>query len=254
MDAATVKELADLGQRAGPRVVTADREPPQVYYTTAPDGTLTRQEAAPPPDNHRAGDPAAVCDVAKDAAKTHAAEVWFSRAGVVAVYADFGRAAFTLSPSPQMARLAEWDHRGRGIVKQAELILLLRTMFAGCTPSHPNLLESVRRVDTKKANDASSEVRQGKVSLSKSIVAEMSGIDKLPEEITFEVPVFAQAAVKLRGSVRVAVDPDPQNEQFVLVVLPGDIERATQAAEVALGKQVAELLEGSEVPSYYGVP
>ena len=132
---------------------------------------------------------------------------------------------------------------------------LKRTMFAGCLPSHPTFLENVRKLRTSKAAEVNSEIGKGKVSLGRSVIAEMSGVELIPEEIVIRVPVFAAASLLAFADVRVCVDPNPEEEQFTLVVIPGQIEQAWRAGEVYIQAKLAALLGNeSEIPLYHGTP
>lgn len=246
------KLVADLAVKAnGQRIFTAPGEPPHVYYVLQPDGKLTLVQATFRERVCQATDLDTLCRLAVEHSKPDVGltpEVWCCRSGVVAVLcpeeADRGPSCtLGLTASPQMACLTAWDRAGRVSLSQAELVLLLRTMFAGAVS--PDFLPAVRNVRTAKNAEVNSQIAQGKVSLGKSIVAEMTGVAAIPERVTFLVPVFAESAVPIVGPVRVEIDPDPQSERFTLVVLPGDVERAYAAAEDNLVERVRRLLDAS---------
>lgn len=260
--------VSTLAQEAsGRRVFRPDGEPPNVYLVMKPDGTYERVQTAEPPDRSEALDIDTLCRVAVAylvPEKPSLPGVWYSRDGVVADLtppAEHGpTCTLKLSMSPQLARLAEWDRQGRVSLEQAPLIITLRTLFAGCVPD--SLVKAVRNVRATKNTDGRSEVGHGKVSVGKSIVAELTGADAIPEQVTFQVPVFAQSSVKVTQDVRVAIDPDVQNERFTLVVLPGDIEQAQTNAEAILAKRIGDCLAGlaaddrpaDAIPVYRGRP
>lgn len=257
LDATFVKELAKLGaEAAGPDIIPAPHGAPAgSYYARKADGSL-EYKRHPADLRHKAADLESVVAFART---KDAAELWYSRHGVVALLPDVrDTVTMPLSPSPQLAALVKWDAEGRHAEKQPAFIVLLRTLFSGCFPQHPNLLESVRKIDVKRGNDVASEVRQGKVSMSRAMVAEMTGLDKLPEEIVFRVPVFSSATIPAEAGVRVALDPDPTNETFGLIVLPGDVENAFAVGEQWIAERLAALTAapegGAMVPVYHGVP
>ncbi|AMV29315.1 hypothetical protein VT84_33275 [Gemmata sp. SH-PL17] len=244
----------------GERIVTTDREPRHVYYVLQPDGKLDRTFATEAPAAHQAADLDTLVRAAiarkPDADNPFGPEIWYARSGVVAVLDTEATAPdvcrLALTPSPQMAKLAEWDRQGKASPTQAELVILLRTLFAGYYPV--DFLPAIRGVKSSKKTDADSQIGHGKVSLGKSMIAEMTGVAAIPEQIVFTVPVFAQAAVHIRGPVRVEIDPDPQNERFNLYVIPGDIETAFAHAEEVLANRLELLLDGSPIPVYRGTP
>jgi hypothetical protein len=261
VDSATVKELERLVNNADPRkrIVPAPGEPYGAYYTVGEDGEMTLRVPAYPADTHEADDldtVAAVAERWKDGGGF--VSVWYDRAAAQAVGAIDGErprtCVLSLNPSPQLAQLAEWRNRGRVMVPQKELVVLLRTLFDGCWANTPTLLTAVRSLRTSKAAEVNSQIERGRVSLGKSMVAEMSGVGAIPEEVRFVVPVFTGAAAQARAEVRVAVDPDPETEQFTLIVLPEEIERAYWLGEERLRVLLEDLLEGSEIPLYHGRP
>lgn len=263
-----LKYLSALATEAvGRRIVRAEAEPPHVYYVQQPDGTMQRTVAVEPPARHEAADIDTLCRVARDFVShepPNVPAVWHHRGGVEAVLSQHAGYAptctLTLGPSPQLALLARWDQAGRASLTQAEFVTLLRTMFADCAPA--DLLPAIRNVKSTKNAEVNSQIAQGKVSLGKSIVAEMTGVAGIPERVAFTVPVFAQAAVPVSGTVRVEIDPDPQNERFTLIVLPGDVEAAYAQAEEAVGRRLVERLAALStddhpsalIPVYRGEP
>lgn len=251
------------------RIVDPDTEPNGWYYVVRSDGEMVLTQAKPAPKNHQAADletvvAQAVAGLAGPGAPHP--EIWYGREAVVALVVGSGidggasRAAFALSPSPQLATLTEWDRAKRFEIDQRALILLLRTLFADCLGQCPDLIDAVRNVRTQRAADVNKQVQHGKVSLGKTELAEMTGLKALPEAITLTVPVWAQTAAPWRAPVRVAIDPDPEREVFKLVVLPGEIEAAYWLAEQRLAMRLAELLgehgpgKGDAVPVYHGRP
>lgn len=257
MNCDTLKHLQGIIENANQskRIVTAPQEPPHVYYVVNNDGEMDRTIAAEPLANDKASDLDTIVRVVKEA--NNPLEIWYSRASVIGLdgVGHYNRVTMPLKESPQLAQLIAWDARQRVNVGQRELVMLLRTTFAGCLPSHPTFLENVRKLRTSKAAEVNSEIGKGKVSLGRSVIAEMSGVELIPEEITIRVPVFAAASLLAFADVRVCVDPNPEEEQFTLVVIPGQIEQAWRAGEVYIQAKLAALLGNeSEIPLYHGTP
>lgn len=262
LPAETIKEIERLATQNQPTSFRPAGEPDHVYYLRNPDGSYGKAVISPSLARHTATDIETLCQIVCDNSDDeNAPEVWYGRGGIVAILQPDAihpeRCRFDLSPSPQLAKLIDWDKSGGTKPMQGEFIILLRTLFAGCAPD--SLLPAVRQVKTSKAADVNSKIEQGKVSLGKSMIAEMTGINAIPEEVAFTVPVFAQAAVRMVGQVRVAIDPDPETSQFRLIVLPGDIERVFVEAESSLATRIHETLveiHGGEhpFPVYRGTP
>lgn len=253
-------KFKSIVQAADPsrRVVKAPDEPAGVYYVVGPNGEMVRTTAELPPVRNEADDLATLAEVAKAWAADFAVAVWYDRDRVQAVAAvpdsPPHTCTVTLEPSAQLAKLAEWRAAGRQLVTQKEFVLLLRTLFHGCWNAHPTLLDTVRKLRVQSASDGASEVQRGKISLGKSMVAEMSGVGDIPERVTFEVPVFAGRAVVATADVRVVLDPDAESGQLLVVVLPDEIDRAYAAGEERAQEMLDGLLEGASIPVYHGRP
>jgi hypothetical protein len=262
----TVKEIARLAVAGEMHVIKPEAEPDHVYYLRRPDGSYTRETAIGEPDRHVAKDLTTLARVVvARAADGCGPEVWYERQGFRAVLDTSSqhppKCFVQLTPSPQLAKLLDWERAGKAVYEQKDLILALRTLFADSAPE--TLLPAVRNVKTNKAAEVQQQIQQGKVSLGKSMVAEMTGTAAIPEEVVFHFRVFAEAAFgRIFGKARVAIDPDPETGRFVLVVLPGDLERAFGEAEDLLEKAVREHLKAAldeagysdPVPVYRGSP
>jgi hypothetical protein len=261
LDAEFVKAVKDLSVKAADpqqRVIRVPGDAPHVYYLLNPDGTAEKKEHAQPRERSAVLSIPALCAWLSDRGDNDTA-VWYSRAGVVALdHTENARTTFALTPSAPLKLLADIAGRQDGIdYEQVTLWRLLRTTFRDCLPSHPNLKEQVGRVDVKKAQEASGNVDRKGTSVSRKLMAEASGADQLPEVLTFDVPVFAEALATARALVRVAFDFDAQAERFKLCVLPGEIDKAHAAGEKWLNTIIGQELgdRGIEgVPVFHGQP
>lgn len=251
-----VKKLCD---DANPqqRVVMLEDEPEGVYGIVQADGEIDIIRAKPANDSHSASDLETVVEIASGSGT--GTEIWINRNTINARYGDgvdlVHRVFLDLKPSPQLAKLAEWEQQKKATLTQRELIIALRTIFADCFPNHPTLREVIGKVRTTKASEAESAVSQGKISIGRKMIAEMGGVGEVPEEITLSVPVFAAASLKAKAELRICIDPDPAEENFVLIVLPGQTEKAFAKGEEWLQRKVADLLGGAaHVSVYHGTP
>lgn len=251
-----VKELAVKAADPQQRVIKVPGDAPHVYYMTRPDGTTARMETETPRERSACLSIPALCDWVK---AHDTAEVWYSRSGVIALDADStSRTTFALTPSAPLKLLADIGGRQDGIdYDQGTLWRLLRTTFRDCLPSHTNIKEQVGKVDVKKAQEAAGTVDRKGTSVSRKLMAEASGADQLPEVLTFDVPVFAEARATARALVRVSFDFDAQVERFKLCVLPGEIDRAHAAGESWLETMIGQELGERQVeiaPVFLGRP
>ncbi|MCA3003751.1 MAG: hypothetical protein IOD15_00115 [Phycisphaerales bacterium] len=124
---------------------------------------------------------------------------------------------------------------------QKEFLQWLRTEVCGeISPS--NLLTTLRAVKFVSASEGTAEVNVGRESLSRSVTKEVTGMDKLPEDVMLEVPVWDGIRVsgvdetvsdlcRLQGGVLVArmpfvLDTDIDTRTFRLLPLAGAVEQA----------------------------
>lgn len=244
---------------SGNRIHCPGAEPSHVYYIQDSANELQRMEATPKPADHKPTNFASIVDIANDAPKEESTSLWCSLAGVVAILSDDRRqrAELKLTKSPQFDKLCEWKATGIGgaCLDHVSAFTHFRTLFRESLPAHGTIRDDVRKVDFQKAQQAAGEVSRTGVSMSKKLVAEASGADKLPEVLTFEVPVFAEAIAPVKVQIRVAFDLEPTLEKFRFIVLPNEIEAAIATAEEWCERQVIALLDGNDTISVYrGTP
>ena len=238
--------LTDQATKArGARVVQVP-EPKHKYIVEAADGELEWHESDPEPRNHKARDLSAILAFAEANAES---KIWYSRSGVVCVVDDKTRrdkVTLALSPSPQVEALRKME-QSREPIEQADLVLLLRTTFAGSV-SPPNFLSIIKTLKFNRQEDGETEIDHGKASLGKNIKLGLTSGEKIPEEITFTVPIFANAFFMM-SPVRAAVHIDAAEETFTIIPLPLEIERAVIKAETMICTDI-----GDRPGVHYGEP
>ena len=253
-----VKLIQDTAVKAdGKRIIKPEAEPKHVYFIQQDDGSLEKRFAESGPVDYEAHSFETLAQLAADAPVPPHSAIWYSTSGVTVTFDETlrDRANLPLSDSTPFAKLTEWNGAGVNgvLMDHISTFTMFRTLFRDCLPAHSSL-----RDDIKKAQEAASGVSRTAVSMSKSLIAEASGADKLPEVLTFDVPVFAEAYAPVRALVRVAFDLEPQQERFRFIVLPGEIEKAQAVAEEWLHGAVNAALAKAEptepVSVYCGIP
>lgn len=261
----TLDKLKELFQAASPdkRTFTVKAEPACVYYTVRADGTLDRVEAMPQPIEHKAADLETLVrwtaePFVDDVTEPRDLSIFYTRRRIVGGVAACGptedRCIINLEPSPQLAYLRDNEGRKGDTITQTDLIRLLRTTLAGCWSG--DLLTNIRKLQIAKAKQVQSEQVKGKVSLNRSDIAEMSGAADLPDEVVFDVPIFAAGSITARATVRAVLELNPETERFGLIVLPGQTEAAFTRGEVWLAATITELLgeKAATIPVYHAEP
>lgn len=237
-------------------------EPEHVYLVAAPDGSLSRHEAEPPPRRHEARSLATVVDFVQEFHGGEAGQkvaVWFDRGGVTALLDDDTRRDRVTMPLTLTAPMQVLKGLNpQTDFEQKALIRLLRMQLGDCLPDG-SFLACVRKLKFRSTQDGQSVVEVGKSSIGRTLEAEVSGAGTFPEEVTLYPQVWNE--LNVRSAVRCVVDAEPTNQRFQLVPAPGEIERALRHAEDELRDMIGRLLDDAglaagddAVVPYYGRP
>jgi hypothetical protein len=249
-----IEKIARLaGEAKSIQVIRPAGEPEHVYLLQHPEG-YDRCVAEPPPRRHRVLSLESLMVLAENTDAKNAV-IWYSRAGVTFVFNDGDRrdtAMLELRLSKPVETLLALEKDQRSF-NQTDLIKMLRTTFAECLDPAGNLLEILRRIKFSASRSGEAVVQHGKASVGRSLEAELTGTGALPEYITLDVPIFAQAWAGWRGLVRCAFEPNAATETFQVIPLPGQIEAAIQQAEDRLGEALVARLT-DKVNVYHGCP
>lgn len=242
-----LRYLIELGQKSKPDVVRVEGEPPHVYYLRNPDGTLQKSESWAV-DNHTVDNLESLVALVV----ANGGDVWVHSNGVVARIGERGRVTMPLVMSEQYKVLSNFK-AGVG-VSQSTLVLSLRTIFRD-SPGVPELVSILRRVKFANGQIVTSEVGHGKASVGKEIMGEVTGAAAIPEYATFVIPVFVNPPFRsLRASVECAIEPDPANGNFRVILLPGEMDNAIEWALGEVRSQIVSLLGESKIAVYMGRP
>lgn len=228
-----------------------------------PDGSFQWRDVEPDPRQHKVSDVASLVAFADQMNEVKAVDdgmcvLWYARSGAVLIVDDAtrrDRVTLPLAFSPQLMALAELTVEGKNKLDQAALAKLLRVSLAGCwSQTQPNLAKNISKLKLKRTEDGYSEVTQGKASLGKSLLAEMSGVDPIPEEVTFTVPVFL--GNPWTATVACDLQVIAEEGKFALTPLAGAIESAIRLGENDLAVDIrAEMTKRKlHIPLYYGTP
>jgi hypothetical protein len=260
-----LKELFDfIGQQAVkaavPTQLRPDSEPRHVYYLRSEDGALERHEADPEARQHRVLDIASLARFGVEHAsrfpEASSLVLWYSRAGLTLILDDTTRRDRVFMPlefSPQMLLLQSLE-KSQQWYSQAAFISLLRIKLAGSLGMHQSLIPSLRKIKFRTSAEGGSEVVQAKASIGKSISAELSGAEPLPDEVTLSFYPFSQGYETV--DVVCSLDVKPEEQQFSLTPLAGQIEDAIRAGERRVRELIAQEMEivSFGCPVYYGAP
>ena len=116
------------------------------------------------------------------------------------------------------------------------------------------VVQQFRRLDWQASSENQGVIEKGKESLSKSMLAEVQGVDELPDELAVELPIYANPGEDSLYRVRCAVEINPRDQMLALVPLPNEIDRAKANAQFDIDKRLHAGLDKADVPIYFGQP
>jgi hypothetical protein len=185
--------------------------------------------------------------------KDENAEIYYSRNGIRGFWWKDRRESVTmeLTKSKPFELLESWDKKPESI-KQDTLFLLLKTTFRGCCD---DLLEKVvKTIRWTMGNNGESTVRQGSVSMNKSIIAEMTGAEDLNkiEYVVFTVPVFLELP-DVKAIVECHIRPIPDQQMFSVIPTGGYIEQSYRMAEDSMRLMIENTIGDNDgIRIYHG--
>ncbi len=228
--------------------------PSTMFAKRDADGTMEFESFPMGPDAHKAKDIETLVKVAHDRG-VNSPEIWCAGNEVKLIFDPNKRDEIkvTYTTTEPFELLQYWAKMAQGVaLTQPELIQILRTKLAGCYDAHAGLLTTVRNVNTKRLQDSNSDQQRTKVSISRSVINEATGLDALPEALNLDVPIHQER--KYRTSVQCAFEFDVQIEKFKIFVLPGEIVTAQLEADGNIKNEIEDAMKNLDVeyPIYHG--
>jgi len=243
-----LRELSDAA--AAPKIQKVEAEPPYVYFLNG-----ERRQAQVHPRNHIASSLDMIVRFAsRDGNEIHGnLSCFYDRKAVVFFFDDSERRDKITMPlfvSKQLKTITGWAEKATTL-KQKSLILVMRTMFKDCF-SPDNFIDTLRTLKWRSLAESEAEAGKTKVSVGRRIEAEVSGKLEIPDEITLTVPIFESPFSGITGRIQVAIEPQVDDESFLLIPIPGSIDAAIADAEDKIGDSLRASLPEDRV--YYGSP
>lgn len=119
-----------------------------------------------------------------------------------------------------------------------DAVRFLRYSLAG-TNIEP-VVQAVRRIDFSRAARATNVVEHGKESLGRSVEAAVQQADKVPEEFTVTVPVYANEGCRESVDVRLGLYLNVEAEAIELFTLPDQVQQAIDVAQARIATRLLE--------------
>lgn len=186
--------------------------------------------------------------------------IWHADDEVVLIIDDadrHDRVTFSLTRSEPFEAL--WSLRNRTKPGALDLRLFIRLLRIVLGLDNQGVVDQFRKLEWKLQGDTSAEVRHAKESMGKSIMAEVQGVDDLPDELVVSVPVYRDVGERTPIDIACAIEIDARNQTLELMPLPGEVERAVQLAQADIEGRLLDTLQVDDspepnVPVYYGSP
>ncbi len=131
-------------------------------------------------------------------------------------------------------------------MKQVELRAMLRREM-DATYSPPDITRLISSVKFESKTDGATSVDTGKHAISRSIMAEMTGADALPDDVVVSAAVWDNVAIDgipIIEDVRFGLDANPGNQTFRFRPNAGAVELAEQRAMERLVDVLRRELKG----------
>lgn len=251
------KLLESVRAQNDQRIFHENREPSHVYLIKNALGELQKVYADEPPEHSTALSLVSLTRrlldvVDEDGIKQ---DVWFSRECVLATIASgtLNDIRFIPSYTPQFKRLMTMQVDFK--YSQAQAYRLLRLELEG-VGGLDDAINAIKLVQFNHTQNAAGQVDRGKSSIGQQARSELAGVEKIPPILPLTVEVLENVSGTCQR-VRLAIDPDAEAQSFRIFPLPGEIERAIQAAEKTIGTQLMALLSDEAAKElladiYYG--
>jgi hypothetical protein len=246
---ATAVDAADA------RIIGLPLEPRK--YLVQHGDNLEYRDIPPPLRNHKVGSVEDLIQLAKDldvgGNEEQKSIVWHSYCKAVLVVDGNDRrdlATLPLEYGDQFKTLSNLEQKGW--IVQRDLIQLLRVDLKGCI-TLSNLIENLRKIKFRVSSAGDANVQHGNESLGKSVEAEVSGTDVIPEDVIVNVKVYKNLGETERFPVCCALDIDPHEQKFRFRPMADELEVAKQQAQESIRRRLnLGVPEGVNV--YFGEP
>ena len=180
--------------------------------------------------------------------------LWVSDNAVVHVMdADLrDRAVLRMPYAATFVKLYDLNTIPRTAYNHEGFVELLRVDLGPCQEKCPELLVNARHLNFHAKSTSTSEIEHGRSSLGKSHEMELTGADKIPEQVELCTDVYEEFGVKT--CILCTVSINLRTETISLTPQPCEIARAQQLARMFVFEGLLELMPEMAGRIYYGTP
>ena len=246
-----LKFVAETAQEATDKtiqIITNPNEKAGTYLLAKQDGTFEQRTAAPGWLFHAFRTPMELRNFIDNDAESKTAAIFVADENLTYVpdHAD-ARNRFTckMIAHEQFTLISALAGKTFG---QREFISLLRIALRGCISEGSNLLALMRELKFNTDAAGQGSIQHGQESLGRGIIAKVTGVDAIPQELFLSTQVYENWDPKV--NIACAIEILTQEQQFRLIPYPGEIRRAKDGVLLAIQEQVAK--NDRNIPAYLG--
>lgn len=179
--------------------------------------------------------------------------IWHDHDSVVLDYVpEYGDeyATFALREHPHFTTLKNLTESPRQYT-QAEFLHLLKYKFFGIID--PTFVAALTKVKFTKQTENGGEINRGKESIGRSVQAQVTGVEGLPEEVTLRLRVYENLGLGEGFPVHCQITVHMESEKFSISAFPCELQAAIDASQATLHEMIVAGFDGStDVKVRYG--
>lgn len=215
-------------------------------------GRLDKIDVTPPLRDHKVDTVADLITAANRFSDDTKGTVWISEAAAVLVTDDADRRERVTLPlkfSNAFDKLTALERNPK--LEQDALIRLLRVDLIGAV-NRADLLTAVRKIKFRRATSGESNLQHGNESLGKQIENEITGAGTIPESVTVECSVYANAGERDHKCVVMCdLEIVASDGTFRFRPLPDELAIVKQAALAGIRERIDE---ATTADVFFGTP
>lgn len=159
------------------------------------------------------------------------------------------RATIELRESERFTAVRQMHGRGLAM-KPRDAVKFLRFDLPRTAST---VVQALARIDFTRKSSGASTTAHGKETLGRSVEAAVQQADQVPEQFFASVPVYSNPGFReFEASIEIGIYLDVESEVVTFRVLADELDKALNAAQSFIDKELAEQLP--DVPRFHGSP
>jgi hypothetical protein len=178
--------------------------------------------------------------------------VWHGDDSVILLLNDADRQDRVTFPLSHSERFRQLQHLRdeKPYFNQQSFVYLLRFRLGVAA----DVVNQFRRLEWRDGGSTAIDIHHGNSKLGRSIVSEVQGVDKLPEELPISVPVYCETEERREYAVMCGIEIDTANQRVMIAPLPDELDRVIDLAQKDIHRRLTAGLNELDIPMFYGKP